>query len=112
MGVYNLGLQAADANLYSSTVGVVCRDILGSVGGVVALLGIIILPITSGDTALRGLRLAIAESLHLDQSSGKKRMALSGVIFARWFQGVMAPFCLVQSDTIPVHFSGHFRLDV
>ena len=37
MGVYNLGLQAADANLYSSTVGIVCRDILGSVGGVVAL---------------------------------------------------------------------------
>lgn len=82
MGVYNLGLQAADANLYSSTVGVVCRDILGNVGGVVALLGIIILPITSGDTALRGLRLAIAETLHLDQSSKKKRLALSGAIFA------------------------------
>jgi len=81
MGVYNLGLQAADANLYSSTVGIVCRDILGDIGGVVALLGIIILPITSGDTALRGLRLAIAESLHLDQSNGKKRIALSGVIF-------------------------------
>jgi len=82
MGVYNLGLQAADANLYASTVGIVCRDILGNVGGVVALLGIIILPITSGDTALRGLRLAIAESFHLDQSNGKKRIALSGVIFA------------------------------
>lgn len=82
MGVYNLGLQAADANLSTATVGVVCRDLLGSVGGIVALLGIIILPITSGDTALRGLRLAIADSLHIDQSTVKKRMTLSAVIFA------------------------------
>ena len=45
-------------------------------------LAFITIPITSGDTALRGLRLAIAESFHLDQSNGKKRIALSGVIFA------------------------------
>jgi len=82
MGVYNLGIQAADANLYASTVGVVCKDILGNVGGVIALVGIIILPITSGDTALRGLRMTIADSLHLDQSNSKKRLALSGTIFA------------------------------
>ncbi len=82
MGVYNLGIQAADANLATGTVGVVCRDLLGNIGGIVALLGIIVLPITSGDTALRGLRLTIAESLHIDQSTNKKRLLLSGVIFA------------------------------
>ncbi len=81
MGAYNLGLQEANANLATGTVGVVCRDILGSVGGIIALLGIIILPITSGDTALRGLRLTIAESFHIDQSTNKKRLALSGGIF-------------------------------
>ena len=81
MGVYNLGLQAANGGA-TGTVIVVCKDILGSVGGVVALLGIVVLPITSGDTALRGLRLAISESLHIDQSSNAKRLSLSAVIFA------------------------------
>ena len=53
MGVYNLGLQAADASLATATIGVVCKNILGPVGGIIALLGVIVLPITSGDTALR-----------------------------------------------------------
>lgn len=82
MGIYNLGMQEANANLYSSAVGTVCRDLLGRYGGVIALIGIIILPITSGDTALRGLRLAIAESCHIDQSSKARRFGLSAVIFA------------------------------
>lgn len=82
MGVYNLGLQAADASLATDTIGVVCRHLLGSVGGVIALLGVIVLPITSGDTALRALRLTIADSFHIDQTSVKKRLGLSTVIFA------------------------------
>lgn len=82
MGVYNLGLQEANASLATGTVGIVCKHILGSVGGIVALLGIIVLPITSGDTALRGLRLSIAEAFHIDQSSNAKRLTLSAVIFA------------------------------
>lgn len=41
-----------------------------------------VLPITSGDTALRGLRLTVAESLHIDQSTNTKRLSLSVVIFA------------------------------
>lgn len=82
MGVYNLGLQAADASLATDTIGVVCKHLLGSVGGVIALLGVIVLPITSGDTALRALRLTIADSFHIDQTSVKKRLGLSTVIFA------------------------------
>ena len=82
MGVYNLGLQEANASLATATVGVVCKDILGKVGGLIALIGIIVLPITSGDTALRGLRLAISEALHIDQSTKTKRVGLSAIIFA------------------------------
>ena len=82
MGVYNLGMQEVNASLATGTVGVVCRDILGNVGGIIALLGIIVLPITSGDTALRGLRLTIAESFHIDQSTNAKRLSLSAIIFA------------------------------
>lgn len=82
MGVYNLGLQAADPSLATSTIGVICKDILGNFGGVIALIGVIVLPITSGDTSLRALRLSIAETFHIDQSSAKKRLGLSAIIFA------------------------------
>ena len=82
MGIYNLGMQSADPNLATATIGIVCKYILGPVGGIIALLGVIVLPITSGDTALRALRLAIADAIHLDQKSVKKRLALSAVIFA------------------------------
>ena len=81
MGVFNAGLQAANAGA-TSTVVLVCKDILGSVGGVIALAGVVVLPVTSGDTALRGLRLTVAETLHIDQSSNSKRLGLSAIIFA------------------------------
>ena len=60
----------------------VCKNLLGSVGGIIALVGVIVLPITSGDTALRSLRLAIADTFRIDQTSTKKRLALSAVIFS------------------------------
>lgn len=82
MGAYNLGMREAIASGATATVGAVCRDLLGSVGGIIALIGIIVLPITSGDTALRGLRLTVAESLKIDQSTNGKRMGLSAIIFA------------------------------
>ena len=81
MGVYNLGLQEANASLATATIGVVCKHILGPVGGIIALLGVIVLPITSGDTAQRALRLAVADGLHIDQKSTKKRLGLAAVIF-------------------------------
>ena len=81
MGVYNLGLQAADASLATGTIGVVCENILGSVGGIIALVGVIVLPITSGDTALRALRMMIADAFHIDQVSTKKRLSLAAIIF-------------------------------
>ena len=82
MGVYALGLQEGNPSLATDTIGIISRDLLGSVGGIIALLGVIVLPITSGDTALRALRLTVADSFHIDQSSGAKRMGLSAIIFA------------------------------
>lgn len=81
MGAYNLGLQAADPSLATATIGIVCKNILGPVGGGIALIGVIVLPITSGDTALRALRLSVADSIHLDQTSVKKRLGLAAIIF-------------------------------
>ena len=48
-------------------VGIISREFLGSFGGILAILGVIILPITSGDTAFRAVRLMIAERLNINQ---------------------------------------------
>ena len=82
MGVYNLALQEPKAALATGTVGVVCKYLLGHVGGIIALIGVIVLPITSGDTALRALRLSLSETLHIDQSTNGKRIKLALPIFA------------------------------
>ena len=82
MGVYNLGIQEANASLATATVGIICKDILGPVGGVIAIIGIIVLPITSGDTALRSLRMALSESFNIDQSTAGKRLSFAAIIFA------------------------------
>ncbi len=71
------GLQEPNARLATGTVGVVCKYLLGHVGGIIALLGVIVLPITSGDTALRALRLSLSETLHIDQSTNGKRIKLA-----------------------------------
>ena len=62
-------------------VGQVSKYFMGNVGGLLAVLGVIALPITSGDTAFRSLRLIISEELKIDQRSGSKRAGLSAVLF-------------------------------
>ena len=86
-GVLQAGFfQAENGSFYhviaaTSVVGVLCRNALGRVGGLVALIGVIVLPVTSGDTALRALRLTLADSLHIRQDSNKKRMGLAIPVF-------------------------------
>ncbi|WP_288280731.1 carbon starvation CstA family protein [uncultured Prevotella sp.] len=57
-----------------SIVNLICNDWLGVVGGILALLGVVAAPITSGDTALRSARLIIAEFLKMEQRSIRKRL--------------------------------------
>lgn len=65
---------------------------LGSLGGLLALLGVIFAPITSGDTALRSARLIAADFLHFDQSSLRNRIIISIPIFAASFAIMMVDF--------------------
>ncbi|MBR1390751.1 MAG: carbon starvation protein A, partial [Lachnospiraceae bacterium] len=44
-------------------------------------IGVIVLPITSGDTALRSLRLMIGDAIHLDQTKKKNTLTLAVCIF-------------------------------
>ena len=59
----------------------VSRAWLGVLGGVLAVLGVVAAPITSGDTALRSARLIIAETLKYDQRSIGSRLAISVPVF-------------------------------
>lgn len=54
---------------------------LGRIGSILALLGVVFAPITSGDTALRSARLIIADFLHLDQKPIVKRLMVALPIF-------------------------------
>ena len=51
-------------------------------GGILALLGVVAAPITSGDTALRSCRLIIADFVKLEQKSIRKRMYICIPLFA------------------------------
>ena len=60
----------------------VCNDWLGVAGAILAMLGVVAAPITSGDTALRSARLIVAEWLKLDQRPIPKRLMICVPIFA------------------------------
>lgn len=72
-----------------SNAAVIVNDItnswLGTIGGILAILGVIAAPITSGDTALRSARLIIADFFNIEQKSIKKRLLICVPMFACTF---------------------------
>lgn len=59
----------------------ISKDWLGAFGGILAILGIVAAPITSGDTALRSARLIVADFFHVEQRSIAKRLFICIPIF-------------------------------
>lgn len=66
-------------------VDLICKSWLGKVGAVIAVIGVVVCPITSGDTAFRSLRLTIADFLKTDQKPILKRFLICIPIFALAF---------------------------
>lgn len=62
-------------------VNAVCHNWLGTVGAVLAVLGVVAAPITSGDTAFRSARLIAADFMHYKQNKLYKRLLLSVPLF-------------------------------
>ena len=60
----------------------VCNSWLGVAGGILAMLGVVAAPITSGDTALRSARLIIADFIKFDQKPIAKRLMIAVPMFA------------------------------
>lgn len=63
----------------------VSTTLLGAVGGTLAVLGVIILPITSGDTAFRSARMLVADFINLSQKPISKRLMIAVPLFAVGF---------------------------
>lgn len=87
-GVLVRNAEAADI------VDMICRSWLGKAGAVIAILGVVICPITSGDTAFRSLRLSVADFLKYDQKPVIKRLTVCLPIFVVAFF-----FCKVDFST-------------
>lgn len=66
-------------------VDMICKSWLGKVGAIIAVIGVVVCPITSGDTAFRSLRLTIADFLKTDQKPIMKRFLICIPIFALAF---------------------------
>lgn len=63
----------------------ICRTWLGAFGGLLAVIGVIAAPITTGDTALRSSRLIVSEFMLIDQKKIGKRLLVSLPIFGLTF---------------------------
>ena len=68
------------------------RSWLGTFGGILAILGVIAAPITSGDTALRSARLIAADFMGIKQKQIVKRLMVSIPIFALCFVIMLLPY--------------------
>ena len=84
----NDALKAGPSNVvYEISTGV-----LGTVGGILAVVGVIVCPITSGDTAFRSARLILAETFHLEQKQIRNRLVITIPLLVAgglltWFAG-------------------------
>ncbi|RKR06857.1 carbon starvation protein CstA [Kushneria sinocarnis] len=65
----------------AAVVSAVSTNMLGAIGGTLAVLGVIVLPITSGDTAFRSARMIIADYLKIDQKVVARRIAIAVPLF-------------------------------
>lgn len=78
------GLQGAIAEGGpAGAVNDISKTLLGTLGGILAILGVIILPITTGDTAIRSSRMMVMELLSKMKNSGggkRKMLVATGVV--------------------------------
>lgn len=74
--------MAANDNNTAWAANEISRNMLGGAGGILALIGIVAAPITSGDTAFRSCRLIMGDILKMDQRKLVKRLYLSIPLFA------------------------------
>lgn len=90
-----LGAQMGANGGQGWVVSTVSRGVLGPVGGVLAILGVVVCPITSGDTAFRSARLTIADIFKFRQGPVINRLAITLPLFAVGFGLTFVDFNVV-----------------
>ena len=85
-GYYEGGVAGLNAALNegsaATVVHTICTGTMGTIGGVLAIMGVVVLPITSGDTAFRVARLIAADYLKLSQRRIVNRYKIALPLFA------------------------------
>ena len=86
---------AQNDNNAAWAVNIISRDTLGHIGAVLALLGVVAAPITSGDTAFRSARLIIADMTGIDQRPIMKRFYICLPLFVVGYLITLVDFGIV-----------------
>lgn len=73
----------------------ISNSLLGTLGGLLALLGVVAAPITSGDTAFRSARLIVADFMNFKQGPIKNRLLVSVPLFAIGFLLTQIDFSII-----------------
>lgn len=73
----------------------ISNSLLGKAGGLLALLGVVAAPITSGDTAFRSARLIVADFLRMNQQSIISRLKITIPIFIAGFVITKIDFAII-----------------
>ena len=73
----------------------ISTTLLGGFGGLLAIIGVVALPITSGDTAFRSARLIIADIFKFSQKERLKRLVIAVPLFAVGFLISLSDFGLI-----------------
>jgi carbon starvation protein CstA len=94
VGALNMELAAHDMQP-AWFVNLISNNWLGLIGGILAVLGVIAAPITTGDTALRSARLIVSDFTKIKQNSFKNRILITIIIFA-----VVYGFTLLKFDIL------------
>ena len=99
MAFFPNGLEGLNDVLAKGGAGLVVNEVsvglMGSIGGMMAILGVIACPITSGDTAFRSVRLIFADALGINQVSVKSRLMLAVPVFAVGFALTFIDFNII-----------------
>ncbi|WP_353892586.1 carbon starvation protein A [Proteinivorax hydrogeniformans] len=95
-GTEGLGLALGEAGgNQAPIVREISTELMGVVGGVLAMLGVVAAPITSGDTAFRSARLTIADSFGYKQGPISKRLTVALPLFVIGFTLTFIDFDII-----------------
>ena len=86
---------AANGNSAAWAVNIISNTTLGIAGGILALLGVVAAPITSGDTAFRSARLIVADIFRIEQRTQWKRFTIALPLFVAGYLITRVDFTVV-----------------